>query len=279
MVKKFKCQCGSDVSVNRRKQHEKTKKHTLWLKKYNTPDPIEQKNISNIDNNDGYDKNVDDLLSDQQLWSMYEKQPSFCKKVEKTRDDLLNAGFDKDQVSLILKVISPLLVPPGTKGVVRGNAFNQIVKENLTKSFHPDTYKLTFEVKHTIHQTTETPDFIVYNITNGRSVIGFNQRDLWGGGAQINRASKYIDSEEFHSTPDNVKILSVVCSNLSECKGKKRYIYDRGINTQRMCYIGKMSEIIHKFLDVEKMNLSLYKQEKNVNWIITEDNRRIFHQY
>lgn len=262
MVKKFKCQCGSEVSVKGRKQHEKSQKHTSWAQK-NTistqnvilpaPDPIEHHNTtSNIDNDDGYDKNVDDLLSDQHLWAVYEKQPSVCKRVEKTRDDLLNAGFDKDQVSLILKVISPLLVPAGTKGVVRGNAINQKVKEDLTKSFPPDTYKLSFETEHTFHQTTEKPDFVVYNITNGRSVIGFNQRDLWGGGAQINRASKYIDSEEFHSTPDNVKILSVVCSNLSECKGKKRDIYDRGIRTQRMCYIGKMPEIIHKFLDVEK---------------------------
>lgn len=259
MVKKFKCQCGSGVSINRRKQHEKTKKHTLWIQKYNiatqkvvAPDPIEQKNVSNIDNDDGYDKNVDDLLSDENLWSMYEKQPSVCKRVEKTRHDLLSAGFDMEQVSLILKVISPLLVPPGTKGVVRGNAFNQIVKENLNQSFPTDNYKLSFETKHTFHQTTETPDFIVYNIINGRSVIGFNQRDMWGGGAQINRASKYIDSEEFHSTPDNVKILSVVCSNLSGCNGKKRGIYDRGISTQRMCYIGKVAEIIHKFLDIEK---------------------------
>ena len=152
-------------------------------------------------------------------------------------------------MSLILKVISPLLVPAGTKAVVRGNAFNQIVKENLTKSFPPDMYKLSFETEHTFHQTTEKPDFIVYNMSNGRSVIGFNQRDLWGGGSQINRASKYIDSDEFHSTPYNVKILSVVCSTLNQCKGKKRNLYDRGINTQRMCYIGKMSEIIHKFLD------------------------------
>ena len=232
---------GSEVSADGRKRHEKTKKHTLWVTQDDAlPEP------------DGYDKNVDDLLSDQHLWSTYEKQPSVCKRVAKTQNDLLNAGFNTVQVSLILKVISPLLIPPGTKGVVRGNAFNQIVKENLTRSFPIDTYELSFEMEHKLHQTTEKPDFIVYNKTNGRSVIGFNQRDLWGGGAQINRASKYIDSDEFHSAPDNIKILSVVCSNIGGCKGKKRNLYDRGITTQRMCYIGKMPEIIHDFLDVEK---------------------------
>lgn len=255
MVKKWKCKCGSNVSVNTRKRNEETKKHKLWMakdtdiisKQNNLQDPME-----NHINNDGDNKNVDDILSDQYLWTLYEKQPSVCKRREKTRIDLCNAGFDTDQVSLILKVISPLLIPSGTKGVVRGNKINQMVKNDLEKSFSSDQYKIVFETKHEFHHTTEKPDFIVYNLHNNRSVIGFNQRDLWSGGAQMNRASKYIDSEEFHTTPDNVKILSVVCSTLSMCKGKKKYLYDRGINTKRMCYIGKMAEIIHNFLDVEK---------------------------
>lgn len=200
----------------------------------------------------GYDQNVDDRLSDQRLWTIYEKQPSVWKRVEKTKNDLYQAGFDHEKVSLILKVISDLLVPPGTKGVVRGNVFNQIVRDNLEKSFPPDMYLLSFETKHTSHHTSEIPDFIVFNKQNGRSVIGFNQRDLWGGGAQLNRASKYISSEEFHSTPEHIKILSVVSSAFHGRKGKKKDLYDCGISKQRMCYIGKMTEIIHNFLDDKK---------------------------
>lgn len=35
------------------------------------------------EHDEGYDKNVDDILSDQNLWTMYEKQPSVSKRLEK----------------------------------------------------------------------------------------------------------------------------------------------------------------------------------------------------
>ena len=46
--------------------------------------------------------------------------------------------------------------------------------------------------------------------TNKKTIVGYNQLDMWKGGAQINRAAKYILDEALHQRL-NKKNIYVVC--------------------------------------------------------------------
>jgi hypothetical protein len=85
------------------------------------------------------------------------------------------------------------LIPAGTKGVIRGNKFNDIVMKTII-NMHLDNkrFKVCFEEHCSIIDTSERPDWYILDITNNRVLIGMNQIDLWSGGHQLNRGSKYI---------------------------------------------------------------------------------------
>lgn len=84
------------------------------------------------------------------------------------------------------------MIPAGTKGVVRGNKFNNIVKEYIIKiGLDNEKFDICFEKKHDNFITTEILDWYIYEKTTNRIIIGMNQLDLWGGGQQLNRGSKY----------------------------------------------------------------------------------------
>jgi hypothetical protein len=84
------------------------------------------------------------------------------------------------------------LIPAGTKGVIRGNKFNNIVKNYIiTINLDIKRFDICFEKKHNNFITTEIPDWYIYDKSINRIIIGMNQLDLWGGGQQLNRGSKY----------------------------------------------------------------------------------------
>ncbi len=78
------------------------------------------------------------------------------------------------------------MIPAGTKGVIRGNKFNKIIK-NLIKNFelNEEDFEVCFEKKCEKYNTNEIPDWYILEKSTNKIIIGMNQLDLWGGGQQI----------------------------------------------------------------------------------------------
>jgi hypothetical protein len=92
------------------------------------------------------------------------------------------------------------LIPPGTKGVIRGKAFNKIDESHIKKlDLDPEKYEIAFEKVRDSCHTTEIPDLYILEKETRRVIIGMNQIDLWSGGQQINRGSKYLVNNK-HNT-------------------------------------------------------------------------------
>ena len=200
---------------------------------------------------DNYDPDIEKSLSDEELINEYVKYPSVQKNTKILTEVLSQNNVTKRQIEKIKKDYVNQLVPAGTKGVVRGNKFNNIVKETLLRSFNEDRYEIAFE-KNCEYMFSEIPDWYIKDKTTNNIVIGYNQLDLWSGGAQINRASKYIMDDNFHLKyeADNVKVLSVVCNKLSIVNenSKSFKIMKHGINTGRVCYIKSLIRTIELML-------------------------------
>jgi len=193
-------------------------------------------------------------LTDLSLKRAYLKTPSCVKRISFLQENLEKLGIPKNFIQTILQsdaIVNELCIPPGTKGAIRGNEFNRIVKDvvtNIVKSFHDkDDYTLKFEEKFR-DSTHEIPDWYIYNKKMDKVLIGMNQIDLWTGGQQTNRGSKYVLNDEFHNS-DNQKIVSVVCKyhKLHSKNNKAYHIFHKGFQNDRLCYIGNLHNIINSF--------------------------------
>ena len=153
-------------------------------------------------------------LTDENLLNMYKE----CKSVKKainTLENILYKYLDNETVNKISKDYLLKLIPPGTKGVCRGNKFNEIVKDFIHKiKLSTERFEVCFEKKCKIGEqfTPEIPDWYILEKSTNKIIIGMNQLALWGGGHQSNRGSKYIQENKYNN--ENVKLLCVVCNNV-----------------------------------------------------------------
>ena len=139
-------------------------------------------------------QNTINSLKDDMLIEKYKETPSVQKNITKLRSVLTKQEIPEQQQDAIINDYVLELVPPGTKGVIRGNKFNKIVEDHLVSAFQgkSERFDVKFESVHPSFPTTEIPDWYIYDKTNGRIRIGMYQLDMWGGGPQINRGSKYL---------------------------------------------------------------------------------------
>ena len=87
-------------------------------------------------------------------------------------------------------------------------------------------YNIQVEKQHPSFKMQEIPDF--YIETANRIIIGFNQIDLWNGGAQLNRASKYILSSP--KIPKNIRIVYVMLTDPAQTQSLDTFIKNGGQN-------------------------------------------------
>ena len=91
----------------------------------------DSENILKINNriNQEYCDETSNKLSDENLLEEYKKSQSVKKQID-ILAKLLNQHHISDEVNHnIIKEYTPNLIPPGTKGVIRGNTFNKIIKD------------------------------------------------------------------------------------------------------------------------------------------------------
>ena len=135
-------------------------------------------------------------LTDAKLICEYKDCNSVKNEIKKL-SDVLGKYIDEETKQKIIQEYLFQLIPAGTKGVIRGNKFNNIVKQFITKlALDTDRFEICFEKKCEGHFTTEIPDWYILEKSTNKIIIGMNQLDLWGGGQQLNRGSKYIENNK-----------------------------------------------------------------------------------
>jgi len=189
-------------------------------------------------------------LTDAKLMCEYKDCKSLKDKIKKL-SDVLGKYIDEETKQKIIQEYLLQLIPAGTKGVIRGNKFNNIVKQFITKlSLDTDRFEICFEKDCEGHFTSETPDWYILEKLTNKIIIGMNQLDLWGGGQQTNRGSKYIIESNIHNN-ENSKLLCVIC-NEKQFKSEKNKAYKFfkiGFENNTLCYLNNLENIITSYFN------------------------------
>lgn len=199
--------------------------------------------------------NSEMFLKEDNFKQAYMESPA-VKRIEKEISDVLTSErISCKKTKSIIGRISHLFIPPGAKGSIRGLQFNKLVKmqlERLLKSIYR-CKNITLSFEQNNHNLYEKADWILTKKNkNGTSMlIGYNQLDLWDGGAQINRASKYILDDLLHSTlsKKRIKMVSVIARKPPAFQeGNKIYkIFDVGFRKKRLFYVRGLMKFVKEW--------------------------------
>ena len=192
-------------------------------------------------------------ISDAELLPVYRECTSVKSAADKLRYVLTEEQIPEPVQENILNKYILELVPPGTKGVIRGNKFNHIVEEFVTGLNLPvERFEVKFEKKHEKYITTEIPDWYVYDKQQDKIMIGMNQLDLWGGGQQLNRGFKYLKNNP-HNT-ENSKLVCVVANEqqFKYSNNKAFEVFTMGFENDTLCYMKNLKNIIFQYFDVSR---------------------------
>lgn len=190
-------------------------------------------------------------LTDERLLDKYKECASVKKSINKL-DFILSKYVDEEDKRNIIEEYLLELIPAGTKGVIRGNKFNKIIEHFINRlDLNKDIYEISFEKKCEFHMTDEIPDWYILEKATNKIIIGMNQLDLWGGGQQINRGSKYIINNKNNN--DKYKLLCVVCNKtkLKSSKSKTFNLFKVGFESNTLCYLNNLQNIIYSFFNLQ----------------------------
>ena len=186
-------------------------------------------------------------LSDEKLMNLYIKCPSVQNEIIKLGSILIKYN-DKETTQKIITEYLPNLIPPGTKGVIRGNKFNTIIKNFIISlNLSSEKFEVCFEKKC---GTSERPDWYILEKETNKIIIGMNQLDMWKGGQQINRGFKYIENNKHNN--EKSKLLCVVCNEIQfKSKKNKTYkLFELGFENDTLCYLHNLGPIIRSYFQL-----------------------------
>jgi hypothetical protein len=198
-----------------------------------------------------YSEEIASLLSDECLMDRYMKCSSVKKNIDILRQILIKEEICKKTQETIISAYILKLIPPGTKGVIRGIKFNELVQSKIETYLLPcERFDVCFETQHPIYKTDETPDWYIYDKKQDKILIGMNQLDLWGGGQQLNRGYHYLVQNKHNSM--NSKLLCVVANmyQINKVKSKIFKLFDLGFRNKTLCYINGLEAIIMDYFDL-----------------------------
>ena len=188
-------------------------------------------------------------LTDAKLMCEYNECNSVKNEIKKL-ENVLEKYTDEETKQKIIQDYLLELIPAGTKGVIRGNKFNNIVKQFIINiKLDTERFEFCFEKKCEGHFTTEIPDWYILEKSTNKIIIGMNQLDLWGGGQQLNRGSKYIENNKHNN--ENSKLLCVVCNEIQfKSKKNKAYkLFEIGFENNTLCYLNNIQNIITSYFN------------------------------
>ena len=196
-----------------------------------------------------FDKDVFNKLSDANLIDEYKDCKSVKKKIKKL-SAILQKSIEGEKTKKIIDELIVNLIPPGTKGVIRGNNFNKIIKEKINEyKLDSNKYDVRFEENCPKVYTSEIPDWYIFEKSTNKIIIGMNQVDLWNGGAQMNRGFKYLINNEINN--ENTKLLCVICNKkkITNENNKIYKLFETGFEKDTLCYIKNLENIIKTFFE------------------------------
>lgn len=189
-------------------------------------------------------------LTDLNLIEEYKKCKSVKETINKLKLVLEKNKIEQIKQELICNDFFINLIPPGTKGVIKGIKFNKIVKNFINNlNLNLNRFDIVFEKKSSLINTQEIPDWYILEKTTNKIIIGMNQLDLWSGGQQLNRGTKYLIDNIYNT--DKSKLLCVVCNEI-ELKNNKNKIYNLfklGFDNNTLCYINGIERIVTNFFN------------------------------
>ena len=216
-------------------------------------EPLNEFDILNKQIRDKYLPNKEywNKLDDRELFNLYVEQQAVKKNKQDFQDILIKYEISIDVVDKLFSdkdFMLKYIIPPSVKSTIRGNKFNYLVKDAILSLNLSTDFEICFEKNCKEFDTSEIPDFYIKN--NEKIMIGFNQIDLWNGGHQTNRASKYILNNQ--STND-IKIVSVITKypELLKTKSKKYKILKEGFDKNILFYITGLLDYIMDYFQMK----------------------------
>lgn len=189
-------------------------------------------------------------LTDTELMCEYKKCYSVKNRINELENILKKYLVDEQIIQKIKEDYLLRLIPAGTKGVIRGNRFNKIVKDYImSMSLNNDRFEVCFEKKCGLYFTTEIPDWYILEKSTNKIIIGMNQLDIWSGGQQLNRGSKYIENNKHNN--EKSKLLCVVCKEIKfkRTKNKTYKLFEIGFKNNTLCYLKNLENIIISYFN------------------------------
>ena len=199
---------------------------------------------------DEYCDDTVNLLTDENLMDEYTKSTSVRNEITKLSDILDSENISEERKQEIIRKYLPNLIPAGTKGVIRGNKFNSIIKNKMIGfNMESERFEVCFEEICEKYPTSEIPDWYIREKSTDKIIIGMNQLDLWNGGHQTNRGSKYL-IQNSHNT-ENSKLLCVICNKIQfkTQKNKAYQLFEAGFRNNTLCYLKNIKNIIDEFFN------------------------------
>lgn len=191
-------------------------------------------------------------LTDESLHSIFLETESVKKRIMLFKN-ILNEHLVEDEIKnkILQDTLSQLLIPPGLKGVIRGNKFNCIVQRFLIDlKLDEEKFEISFEKQCENISFSERPDWFISDKNADKIIIGMNQLDLWGGGHQLNRGYKYLKNNVYNT--ENCKILCVVCNDIVvKNENSKIYkLFEIGFRNNTLCYLNNLQNIITSHFNI-----------------------------
>lgn len=189
-----------------------------------------------------------DALTDAALMDVYLASNAMKRQTCQLANILSKHGVDDATSAAIISDYSGALIQPSLKGQIRGTTFNKIVEACIIDMhLNQQRFEVAFETKCTHAPTDEIPDWFIREKATDRVIVGMNQLDLWSGGQQSNRGSKYILRTELPKG----KLVAVVCNRvrIKNTHSKMYRLFDRGFRDDTLCYLGALPRIITDYFD------------------------------
>ena len=189
-------------------------------------------------------------LKDTYLINEYKECKSVKNEISKLKSILEKYNIETNKKESIINDYILELIPAGTKGVIRGNKFNTIVKDTINNlKLNNERFEICFEKQCKSCITSEKPDWYILEKLTGKVIIGMNQLSLGGGGQQLNRGYKYLIDNK-HNT-ENSKLLCVICNKIkfTSDTNKEYKLFEVGYKNDTLCYIKNIESIINKYFD------------------------------
>ncbi len=95
----------------------------------------------------------EECFQESELYELYIRTPSVQKKMTELEHILIQHGVHADRIKDILtdrNTLTRFIIPPGTKGVMKGNLFNRKVRERIEEIAFPSHFAVYFEKNQNI---------------------------------------------------------------------------------------------------------------------------------